>query len=113
MCLVIKAINLAIRFLLELSLLFSLGYWGFHVEHGYLVKIGLGVGIPIVVAVIWGMLLSPKALIKVPVIGRVAIEVILFGSAVSCLYDSGFTIQAIILGFVFILNRYYIIKWRQ
>lgn len=53
--------NLAIRFLLELCALATLGYWGFHTGQGFLLRLGLGLGSPLALAVLWGMFGSPNA----------------------------------------------------
>ncbi|MFK4168389.1 DUF2568 domain-containing protein [Paenibacillus lautus] len=37
-----KVLNLALRFMLELILLFSIGYWGFHYGTGLLAQAVLG-----------------------------------------------------------------------
>ena len=42
-----KLWNLAIRFILELILLFSIGYWGFHYGSGLMAQVGLGIGLPL------------------------------------------------------------------
>jgi len=56
----IKGANLALRFLLELCALGALGYWGFKTGGGAIGKITLGVGAPLVAAVVWGTFLSPR-----------------------------------------------------
>jgi hypothetical protein len=48
-------INLAIRFLLELSALLAMGVWGWRQSEGWL-RFVLALGIPIIVAVVWGTL---------------------------------------------------------
>ncbi|EGG37973.1 conserved domain protein [Paenibacillus sp. HGF5] len=50
-----KILNLALRFILELILLFSIGYWGFHFGSGLVAQVALGIGLPLLTAVIWGM----------------------------------------------------------
>jgi hypothetical protein len=55
---VIKGANLALRFLLELCALGALGYWGFKTGGGLIAKIGLGIGAPLVAAVVWGTFVS-------------------------------------------------------
>src|SRR5437764_5435671 len=52
---VIKTANVALRFLLELCILVALGYWGVQTGQGLLAKIGLGIGVPLVAAVVWGL----------------------------------------------------------
>ncbi len=45
--------NLALRFVLELAALAALAYWGFHTGHSLLGDVALGVGAPLLAAVIW------------------------------------------------------------
>ncbi len=47
----IKGVNLALRFLLELCALGALDYWGFETGGGAVAKILLGIGTPLVAAV--------------------------------------------------------------
>lgn len=47
-------IHLGLRFVLEIILLFSLGYRGFHAGQGVWLSIILGLGLPLLTAVIWG-----------------------------------------------------------
>lgn len=53
--------NLALAFLLELCLLAALAYWGFHAVSAWPVRIALGIGIPLAVAVFWGIFMAPRA----------------------------------------------------
>ncbi|WP_157075934.1 YrdB family protein [Neobacillus fumarioli] len=74
-------IHLAIRFILEICALVSLGYWGFHTDQGYMVKVLLGIGSPLLLAIIWGTFVSPKASIPVRGMKRLCLELIIFGIA--------------------------------
>ncbi|WMT43557.1 YrdB family protein [Paenibacillus sp. D2_2] len=65
----LNVINLTLRFLLELMILFSLGYWGFHFDSEIIIQIVLGIGLPLITAIIWGKIISPKATIKLQIIG--------------------------------------------
>ena len=49
----IKDLNLALRFILELCALVALGDWGFKTGSGALAKIALGIGTLLVAAVVW------------------------------------------------------------
>ena len=49
----IKGANLLLRFLLELCALGALGYWGFKTGSATSTKVVLGVGAPLVAAVVW------------------------------------------------------------
>ena len=57
--LILKSTNLAVRFLLEFGALGALGYCGFQLDRGPLVKIALGIGAPLLAAVLWGMFVAP------------------------------------------------------
>ncbi|HLO32795.1 MAG TPA: YrdB family protein, partial [Anaerolineales bacterium] len=58
---ILKSLNLLVRFLLELCMLAALGYWGFKTQSGWVMKIIIGIGLPILIAVIWGLFLAPRA----------------------------------------------------
>lgn len=58
---VIKTANVALRFLLELCILVALGYWGVQTGQGLLAKIGLGIGVPLIAAVVWGLVGAPSS----------------------------------------------------
>jgi quinol-cytochrome oxidoreductase complex cytochrome b subunit len=57
----IKSLNVAVRFLLEICVLVSVGYWGFKTGSGWFLKILLGIGAPFLIAIIWGTFGAPKA----------------------------------------------------
>ena len=59
----LKNINLALAFLLELCMLAALGYWGFTLDQGLAIRVGAGLGVPLLAAVIWGVLMAPRAAI--------------------------------------------------
>lgn len=81
--------NLGLRFLLELSALGALGYWGFTLPFGWLGRIGLGIGAPVIAALIWGAFVSPKAAVPLPGEWRLVPEVLVFGAAAAALYAAG------------------------
>ncbi len=85
----IKSVNLALRFLLELCALAALAYWGSHTGTGLIAKIGLGIGTPLVAAVIWGIFVASKASVTVPEPWHLILELLVFGSAVAGLVAAG------------------------
>ena len=76
---VLKAINLGVRFLLEIIVLVTMGYWGFHVTQSAFVKILLGIGTPLLVAVIWGMFGAPKAPYTLTGFPFLLLDILIFG----------------------------------
>jgi hypothetical protein len=89
-------INLAFRFILELTALISAGMWGWRQTEGWL-QIALALGIPILLAAIWGIFAVPNdpsrsgaAPVKTPGIIRLMIELVFFAFATWFFYDMGF-----------------------
>jgi hypothetical protein len=89
---------------MELAMLAAYSYWGFHLEKGLLTKSLFGIGTPILVAVIWGTFISPKASIPVTITIRIVLQTILFGCSVLALYCSGKTTLAITFGIILFIE---------
>jgi hypothetical protein len=109
----LKGANLALRFLLELCLLAALGYWGFRVDSGPVTKALLGIGAPLLMAVVWGTFISPKAKVRLPVPLLLMAEVATLGLGVGALYGAGQPRLASIFAAVSVLNRVLIVAWGQ
>jgi hypothetical protein len=58
---ILKMLNVLLRFLLELCMLAAAGYWGFKTGSGWAMKAILGIGLPVLLAVLWGIFVAPKA----------------------------------------------------
>jgi hypothetical protein len=96
-------LNLGLRFLLELTALFSLGVWGRSLNPG-LVGAVLMILIPLVAAAAWGTFRTPddrsasgRAPVAVPGWTRLLLEFVFFGLAAWGLNQAGYSTQAIIL----------------
>ncbi|MBC8335965.1 MAG: YrdB family protein [Anaerolineales bacterium] len=88
-------INLAIRFLLELAALSSIGYWGWTQHEGGM-RFFLAIGLPLLAAALWGTFAVPddpsrsgKAPVPVAGIIRLALELAFFAAATWLLFDAG------------------------
>ncbi|MEP6495016.1 MAG: YrdB family protein [bacterium] len=101
-----KGINLTIRFLLELALLAALGFWGAHAEqaHSTLSRVALAVGAPLIVAIVWGLAISPKAPAGLSPVTRLALSLPMFGVGACALYVSDATQWSIAFGIVAAVN---------
>ena len=75
------AINVTLRFVLELCALAALGYWGFTAGAGPVGKALLGLGAPILAAVAWGIFVAPKAVRPLQDPGKLFVELLVFGAA--------------------------------
>ena len=93
----LRGVTLTVRFLCELAMLAALAYWGFTVGDGIGVWM-LGVGAPLVAAIVWGAWVAPKSRWPVPMPVRVVIELVLFGAAVGGLTVAGQPVLAVVLG---------------
>jgi hypothetical protein len=62
---VVEGLNAAVRFLLELSVLGALGHWGLKTGHGA-AKYLLGIGAPLLAALIWAAFADPGASLPAP-----------------------------------------------
>ena len=105
--------NLLVRFLLELCALAALGYWGFVVGEGLLVKTMLGIGAPLLAAVVWGLFVAPKATVPLCLPLRLAPEVLVFGSATVTLFATEHLLLAVVLSIAAAVNRALIFAWGQ
>src|SRR5690349_2602640 len=102
---IVQSANLALRFLLELCALAALAFWGYHAGTGWVARIGLAVGAPLLAAIVWGAFVAPKATIAVPGPARLALELAVFGAAAAGLYAAGHPALAWALGLAFAINR--------
>lgn len=99
-----RPLNDVLRFLIELCALAALAVWGFETADG-LAQWLLGLGAPLVFAVVWGVYMSPKA--ARPIVGdpsRVLAEILLFGLAVAALAAAGHGPLALVFGIVVALH---------
>ena len=103
-------INLAVRFFLEVAALAAMGFWGWKQGAGVL-RFVLALAIPLIAAVVWGTFAVPhdpsrsgQALIPVPGMLRLALEVLFFTCALWALSNSGATTPSWILGSVILVH---------
>jgi Protein of unknown function (DUF2568) len=88
-------LNLALRFMLEVSALVAMGVWGWQRGSGW-GQYALAIGVPLAAAFVWGAFAVPNdpsrggaGLVPVPGMVRIALELALFGFAVWALFELG------------------------
>ena len=103
-------INLALRFILELVALYTMGYWGWTQHEGGM-RFLLALGLPLLAAVLWGTFAVPndpsrsgKAPIPVKGIIRLLLELAFFALAAWFLFDAGQFLWGRILGTVVLVH---------
>ncbi len=98
-----ESANDGLRFVLELCVLGSLGYWGFTKFDGG-AQWFVGIGAPFAVAVIWGVFVSPQASQRADDPIRLLLELAIFGAGVAALAGAGKETLALIFGAVVALH---------
>ena len=108
-------INLAIRFLLELTVVLAMGMWGWKLSDSWM-RLILALALPIVAMIIWGVFAVPEdpsrsgeAPIPTPGVIRIIIELTFFGIGSWMLYDLGFSKVGLIVAIIVVIH--YIISY--
>ncbi len=109
----LEAVNVALRFLLELSVLAALGYAGYRIGANGLLRIVLAVGMPVVVAGVWITFGAPGAalLLKDPL--HVVLEIVVFFGAAVALVRARQPVFGLALAVLFVINRSLMYAWNQ
>lgn len=108
-----KAANLALRFLLELAALASLGYWGGTAAAGAVARTALAVALPLAAAVFWGIFVAPRARVVLPTVLRMALGLVVFACAAAALADRGHWRLGVGFGALSLVNVALMLAWRQ
>lgn len=110
---ILKSINAGLAFLLELAMLAAFGYWGFQGEKSIWLKWGLGIATPLVVALLWGLWLAPRADRRLNSRWGIFLSFGLFCLATLALYQTNHPALAFTLAGVAVVNRILVLLWRQ
>jgi hypothetical protein len=98
------AVNLGIRFLLELAMLVALGWVGGEIGSSWPVSVLLAIALPVLAAVVWGMFIAPKAPRRLTDPAKLAVELVLFAAAAMGLAIVGHLVLAAVLAVAFVIN---------
>jgi hypothetical protein len=80
--------NAALAFVLELVVYAAACYWGFASHHTWPARLGLGIGAPLLLIVVWALFGAPTALHAVHGPGRVVLELVWFGAGAAAIAAS-------------------------
>jgi len=108
-----KSINLALAFLLELAMLAAYSYWGFQTGNNVILKLVLGIGIPLLVAVVWGFFMAPNSPRRLQGAAYLALKVALFGLAIAALIAVGNRALGIVFAAAFVINTILLYIWKS
>ena len=99
----VRPANDVLRFILELSALAAVAYWGWS-EHGGVWRWVLVAAAPLAIALVWGQWVAPKARARVGDPWKLLLEVLVFGSAVAALAAADQRTLAIVLAGLTVLH---------
>lgn len=96
-------LTLVLRFGLEVAALAAYGVWGWQANTGFL-RLVLVVVLPLLMAILWGAFVSPKAFVAAPGVVRLAVEAFVFVGAVVAVYATGAPALAGLFGGLILLQ---------
>ncbi len=108
---VLKTANLALAFLLELCALGAVAYWGIQVGPGIAFQAILGVGAPLIIAIVWGLFIAPKAFMRVPAGTRLLLRLVVYAAAAGALALAGQPVLAIGMAVLVAANEALLLAW--
>jgi hypothetical protein len=109
----LKLANLGLAFALELCMLAALAYWGIRTGHGLGMRIALGVGAPLLAAVLWGLFMAPQATWAAPEPWHLVLTLVFFAAAITGLVSAGQPSLGAVFAAAVVLNQILIAVWRQ
>ena len=108
-----RNLNLAFRFILELTVLVALFLFGVSRSDSLLAQVILGLGIPAVAMTVWGLFVAPKATRRLPDPARLVVELCVFGAGVVAFALSGYIVLGLLLGTAAVISIVLMFFWDQ
>jgi hypothetical protein len=94
-----RALSLALKFLVELAAFAAFAYWGASVGSG-VTSVVLAIAAPALAIVLWGLFAAPRSERRLATAPRVAFELTVFGLAIVGLLVAGARVAAVVLAVV-------------
>ena len=94
-------------------MLAALGYWGLQTGATPGMKFLLGLGAPLLAALVWGGFVAPKARRRLEDPSRLLVELVIFGLAIGSLFVVAKTELALIFTVLVMTNLVLMYLWRQ
>jgi hypothetical protein len=96
----LKSVNLLVAFILELSMIGVLAYWGFSTPLTIPEKLMIGIGLPLLVTLAWGVWLAPRASHRLPWPWFAPAKIVLFLAASLAFVDVRWSMVGYTFGIV-------------
>lgn len=94
-------------------MLYAIGYWGFKLKQDTLIRWSTGIGLPLLTAIIWGVLLAPKSIVASSFAVKMTGKFILFVIAALLLYNAGRQQMAISFIVIVVINFILLFLWQE
>jgi len=101
---VIRALNLGLRFLLELTALGALGFWGAQRDTGSVLRVTLAILCPLAMIVVWGLFVAPKARLGGTRAQRLVLGLVVFLIAAAAIATSGYPLLGVTFAALALVN---------
>jgi hypothetical protein len=108
-----RSANLALSFLLELCGPGALAFWGWQSTDDPVIKVVLAVGAPLVMVVVWGVFVAPKAPVRVPPVPKAILSLLILELTAAALIASGQQRLGIAFAVLILVNAALAAWWRQ
>jgi hypothetical protein len=108
-----RSLNLIFRFVLELLVLVVLFLLGVSISESLLFQVVLGLGIPAIVILVWGLFVAPKASRRLPDPARLVLEVVVWSLGALGLALVAGLLPALLFGAAVAINLGLMFYWGQ
>ena len=108
-----KSLNLAFRFVLELLALVALFLFGWSLSDSLWVQLILGLGLPAIVMVVWGLFVAPKASRRLDDPARLAVEAVIWFAGMLAFGFVVSWILAVLFGLAVLISLALMFYWGQ
>ena len=112
----LKIFNLGIAFLLEMAMLGIYGYFGYHLlpdGSPQLLRYGLAVLLPVLMAIFWGFFLAPRAGRRLQMLGLLIVKLIIMVAGVIMLWRLQHTTLTVIAAGIIAIHYSLAVMWKQ
>lgn len=110
---ILKHVNAALAFVLELAMLAGFGYAGYQVSPGSLPGWVLAVGLPVGAMVVWGIFFAPRSIRRLSIVPGALLSLGLFLLSAAALWWVGQSLAAGAVAALAVVNRVLVLVWRQ
>lgn len=110
---ILKGLNLALSFALEIAMLAAFGYVGYHYGKDDFARWVLAIGLPLIAIAVWGIWFAPNSKWRLSFYPGLLISLGLFLLAALALGTTGQIALALSLAATTLVNRVLALIWKQ